>query len=104
MKTYFTIGNGNGSGSWQKLRELQPGELSAVTWFDPAEAKEALEAVLGEPLPPASTAPIPVYKREYRYCDHRFFIEPRVQDCAPYILAREGTPLTITHNYQGKHR
>lgn len=47
---------------------------------------------------------IPVCKREYRYCDHRFFIEPRVQDCAPYILNRENHPLTITHNYQGKHR
>lgn len=49
---------------------------------------------------------IPVRKREYRYgaSDHRFFIEPRVRDCAPYILNRENRPLTITHNYQGKHR
>jgi len=31
-------------------------------------------------------------------------MEPRVTECAPYICAREGKPLTITHNYQGKHR
>lgn len=101
MKAYFTTGNG----SWHELRELQPGELSAVTWFDPAEAEEALETILGEPLPPGSTAPIPVCKREYRYgaSDHRFFIEPRVRDCAPYILNRENHPLTPTANYQGKH-
>lgn len=35
---------------------------------------------------------IPVCKREYHYCDHRFFIEPRVRDCAPYILNRENRP------------
>ena len=45
----------------------------------------------------------PVCEREYHYCDHRFFIEPRVRDCAPYILAREGHPLTPTANYQSRH-
>lgn len=49
---------------------------------------------------------VPVCRRWYQYSEsgHRFFIEPRVQDCAPYILNREGTPLTITESYQGKHR
>lgn len=47
----------------------------------------------------------PVCRRWYQCSesDHRFFIEPRVRDCAPYILNREGRPLTIAHNYQGKH-
>lgn len=49
---------------------------------------------------------IPVCKREYRYgaSDHRFFIEPRVRDCAPYILAREGRPLDLQACYIGRHR
>lgn len=49
---------------------------------------------------------IPVCEREYRYghSDHRFYIEPRVQDTAAFILAREGRPLTITPDYEGRHR
>lgn len=48
----------------------------------------------------------PVCEREYKYgaSDHRFYLEPRVRDCAPYILNRENRPLTITPAYQGRHR
>lgn len=49
---------------------------------------------------------IPVCEREYRYghSDPRFFIEPRVQDTAAFILVRENRLHPLSHDYQGKHR
>lgn len=49
---------------------------------------------------------VPVCRRWYQYSEngHRFFVEPRVTDCAPYILAREGRPLDLQACYMGRHR
>lgn len=49
---------------------------------------------------------VPVCNRWYQYPEsgHRFFIEPRVRDCAPYILAKEGKPLEPRAGYKGRHR